>query len=65
MNLISLMLDNLLILRKTNIFRAPTDCTQYFTGAAGNFQSFNYLNGAGQFLQSQNYEICFRQEEGE
>jgi hypothetical protein len=40
---------------------------QYYTGIAGNFKSFNYQGGvttAGQFLANQNFNICFRQEEG-
>jgi hypothetical protein len=36
----------------------------YNEGIGGNFQSFNYNNGNGQFIQNQNYAVCFRQEEG-
>lgn len=34
---------------------------QYFTGASGSFQSYNYQGGT--LLQSQNYAVCIRQEE--
>ena len=34
------------------LLRAPTDCVQYFTGVAGNVQSYNFGN---QILQAQNY----------
>ena len=44
------------------LFRAPTDCLQYYTGIEGYIQSFGY--GSGQFLYSQNYQACIRQEEG-
>jgi hypothetical protein len=44
--------------------RAPADCTQYFTGQSGTFRSFNWQTTTPQTLQSQNYNICFRQEEG-
>ncbi len=44
--------------------RAPGDCTQYFTGQSGTFRSFNWQTTTPQTLQSQNYNICFRQEEG-
>ena len=40
--------------------RAPTDCTQYFTGVAGNVQSYSY----GQMLTSQYYTNCIRTEKG-
>ena len=40
--------------------RAPTDCTQYFTGVAGNVQSYSY----GQLLTSQYYTNCIRTEAG-
>ena len=33
--------------------RAPTDCTQYFTGVSGNVKSYNFAGS--QILQSQNY----------
>merc|ERR1712001_518214 len=35
----------------TASYKAPTDCTQYFTGVAGNVQIYSY----GQMLSSQNY----------
>ena len=40
--------------------RAPTDCTQYFTGVAGNVQSYSY----GQLLNGQYYTNCIRTERG-
>ena len=40
--------------------RAPTDCTQYFTGVAGSVYSYSY----GQFLQAQYYTNCIRTEKG-
>ncbi len=45
-------------------FRAPADCSQYLTGPAGNFQSFNYNNAAGQLIENESYNICIRQEKG-
>jgi len=48
----------------TYSFRAPADCLQYFTGLNGAFKSFNYQTTTPQVLQSQNYNICLRQEEG-
>lgn len=41
-------------------WRAPADCFQYHTGMFGNIQSFNFVKG--QYLSSQAYRICFRQE---
>ena len=38
--------------------RAPTDCLQYFTGASGNIQSFNYPN---QIMEDLDYASCIRQ----
>ena len=47
---------------------APTGCLQYYTGASGQFQSFNYkttVNGDGpNHLAYLNYAICFRDEHG-
>ena len=40
--------------------RAPTDCTQYFTGVSGNVQNYGY----GEFLGSQYYTNCIRTEKG-
>ena len=37
-------------------------CTQCFTGANGNVQSYGF--GTAQFLYSQQYSACFRQELG-
>jgi|ERR1712037_157077 len=44
----------------TSSYKAPTDCTQYFTGVAGNVQSYSY----GQMLTSQYYSNCIRTESG-
>merc|ERR1711915_381679 len=44
----------------TSSYKAPTDCTQYFTGVAGNVQSYSY----GQLLKSQYYTNCIRTEAG-
>ncbi len=43
--------------------RAPTDCLQYFTGATGTIQSFNFAKKL--MLQSLSYTVCIRQERGE
>ena len=45
---------------KINVFfsRAPRDCVQYYTGAAGNLQSFGHAGS--QLLQGMDYEICIR-----
>ena len=40
--------------------RAPTDCVQYFTGAAGNVKNYNF----GQLLLAQYYTNCIRTEKG-
>jgi len=42
-------------------WRAPADCLQYHTGVSGTFKSFNHEGG--QVLSSQNYRVCFRQEQ--
>jgi len=44
----------------TATYKAPTDCTQYFTGVSGNVQSYSY----GQLLKSQYYTNCIRTEKG-
>jgi len=46
----------------TATYKAPTDCTQYFTGKAGNVKSYNF--GGGQLLQSLTYQNCIRTEAG-
>ena len=46
----------------TATWRAPTDCTQYFTGAAGSVKSYNYAGG--QLLQGNYYTNCIRTEAG-
>lgn len=42
--------------------KPPSGCTQYYTGDSGTFQSYNWNNGNGPHLASQDYQICFRQE---
>ena len=44
-------------------FRAPADCVQYFTGASGSFQSYNFQGGT--LLEGQNYAVCVRQEKSQ
>jgi len=44
----------------TATWRAPTDCVQYFTGASGNVQNYNF----GQLLLGQYYTNCIRTEKG-
>lgn len=48
-----------------SLMRAPTDCSQYFTGVSGTIQSPNY-QGSNSHRVSRNQEVtyCFRQEEG-
>ena len=46
----------------TATWRAPTDCTQYFTGSAGSVKSYNYAGG--QLLQGNYYTNCIRTEAG-
>jgi len=46
----------------TSHWKAPTDCTQYFTGVSGNVKSYNFAGS--QILQTQNYDNCIRQEKG-
>jgi hypothetical protein len=46
-------------------YKAPTDCTQYFTGVTGNFKSYNYQGSAMSLaINTMAYKNCFRQEEG-
>ena len=52
-------------------WKAPKDCTQYFTGNTGNIASFNNDCGTGTFnlagkaeLTSQDMRICIRQNAG-
>jgi len=52
-------------------WKAPKDCTQYFTGNTGNIASFNNNCGTGTFnlagkaeLTSQDMRICIRQNAG-
>lgn len=49
--------------------RAPDGCLQYFKEPMSRVQSFNFGNGAGDCntgcnLQSQDYSVCFRKNEG-
>jgi len=44
----------------TATWKAPTDCTQFFTGISGTVYSYSY----GQFLQAQYYTNCVRTEKG-
>merc|ERR1712176_1173998 len=44
----------------TATYKAPTDCTQYFTGISGSVQSYSY----GQLLKSMYYTNCIRTEKG-
>jgi len=46
----------------TATWRAPTDCTQYFTGVSGSVKSYNFAGG--QLLNSQYYTNCIRTEKG-
>jgi len=46
----------------TASWKAPTDCTQYFTGTQGTIYSYNFEGGV--FLQSQYYTNCIRSEDG-
>jgi len=46
----------------TAAWKAPLDCTQYFTGSAGNVKNYNFAGG--QLLQSQYYTNCIRTEQG-
>jgi len=46
----------------TASWKAPLDCTQFFTGSAGNVKSYNFAGG--QLLQSQYYTNCIRTEAG-
>merc|ERR1712024_258320 len=44
----------------TASWKAPTDCTQYFTGVSGSVLSYSY----GEMLQAQYYTNCIRTEKG-
>jgi len=43
--------------------KAPSDCLQYFTGASGNFKSFNY-GTTGALIDNLLYLVCIRREAG-
>ena len=50
-----------------NLFRAPSDCFQFYTGIAGRVKSFNYGGTNLQIWDSTNglsYSACIRQELG-
>ena len=44
------------------MYRAPTNCVQYFTGLSGSVETYNH-QGA-QVLQGMNYQNCIRTEKG-
>jgi len=46
----------------TSTSRAPTDCTQYYTGASGTIRSYGW--GGSQLLAGMDYRICIRDEVG-
>ncbi|XP_059099193.1 uncharacterized protein LOC131893235 [Tigriopus californicus] len=46
----------------SSTYRAPSGCTQYFTGLAGTITSYNFAGG--QILENQHYGNCIRQNEG-
>lgn len=46
----------------TDSWKAPTGCTQYFTGLSGNVQSYGFAGG--QLLAGMNYQNCIRTEDG-
>jgi len=46
----------------TATWKAPTDCVQYFTGATGTIQSYNFAGA--QLLNSMYYNNCIRTEAG-
>ena len=46
----------------TATWKAPTDCTQFFTGISGAVVSYNYAGS--QLLQGNYYTNCIRTEEG-
>ncbi|TRY75398.1 hypothetical protein TCAL_15628, partial [Tigriopus californicus] len=45
----------------SSTYRAPSGCTQYFTGLAGTITSYNFAGG--QILENQHYGNCIRQNE--
>jgi len=44
-------------------WKAPSDCSQYYTGTSGTLTSFNFGTGNTQ-LQSQDMTLCIRREQG-
>jgi len=44
----------------SNLAKAPTGCTQYFTATAGTITSYNFQTGSPNELTSQNLAICIR-----
>jgi len=42
--------------------KAPQGCNQYFTGASGTIETYNYNSAAGTLLADQDYSICVRPE---
>ena len=43
------------------MFRAPTDCVQYYTGTSGTIISYNWPNS---IIDNLDYTSCVRQEQG-
>ena len=39
---------------------APPNCLQYYPEKTGQFESFNYDNGNGNYLGPLDYAVCFR-----
>jgi len=48
----------------SSIYRPPHGCLQYHTGDSGSFSTFNYAATSGRHINSHDYSICIRQEEG-
>ncbi|XP_071448157.1 uncharacterized protein [Hetaerina americana] len=49
----------------TSALCAPPGCLQYYPSQSGNFESFNFNNGAGRYQGLLNYAICFKRDIGE
>lgn len=46
-------------------YAAPDACTQYLTGVSNSWTTYGYDDaGTTEHLQSQNYKVCMRREEG-
>ena len=46
------------------LIRPPHGCLQYHTGDSGSLSTFNYAATSGRHINSHDYSICIRQEEG-